>query len=65
MDAGMGPLASILTMHAVADLEEGLTMEVALSEPFIGLRIGPCRTLMQGSFHPPPSRFSRKMSSTS
>jgi hypothetical protein len=32
-------------MNAVADLEEGLTMEVALPEPFTGLRIGPRRTL--------------------
>jgi hypothetical protein len=52
MDAGTGPLASILTMHAVADLEEGLTIEVALSEPFIVLRIGPFRTLDAGQLSP-------------
>jgi hypothetical protein len=52
MDAGTKPLASILTMHAVADLEEGLTMEVAVPEPFNGLRIGPCRTLDAGQLSP-------------
>jgi hypothetical protein len=45
MDAGTQPLASKLTLNAVVELEEGLTMEVALPKPFISLRIAPRRTL--------------------
>jgi hypothetical protein len=60
MEAGTGPLAAEPTMNAVADLEEGLIMEVALPEPFTGLRIGLFEGpwLMEG-FHPPPRSFSR------
>jgi hypothetical protein len=43
--AGTQPLASKLTLNAVAELKEGLTMEVALPKPFISLRIAPRRTL--------------------
>jgi hypothetical protein len=39
-------------MNVVADLEEGLTMEVALPEPFNGLRIGLRRTLDDGWLSP-------------
>jgi hypothetical protein len=45
MDAGTRPLASNSTLNAIADLGKGLTMEVALPELFVGLRIGPRRTL--------------------
>jgi hypothetical protein len=45
MDVGTEPLASNPTLSAVADLGKGLTMEIALSKPFAGLRIGPRRTL--------------------
>jgi hypothetical protein len=60
MEAGTGPLAAEPTMNAVADLEEGLIMEVALPEPFTGLGIGLFEGpwLMEG-FHPPPRSFSR------
>jgi hypothetical protein len=39
-------------MNMVADLEEGLTMEDALPEPFTGLRIGLRRTLNDGWLSP-------------
>jgi hypothetical protein len=48
MDAGTTPLASNPMLNAGADLEEGLTMEVALLESFAGLRIDPRRILEAG-----------------
>jgi hypothetical protein len=45
MNAGMKPLAFNLMLNAVANLGKGLAMEVALPELFVGLRIGPRRTL--------------------
>jgi hypothetical protein len=41
MNAGTKPLAFNPTLNAVANLEKGLTVEVALSEHLAGLRIGP------------------------
>jgi hypothetical protein len=45
MNTGMKPLAFNPMLNAVANFGKGLTMEVALPELFVGLRIGPRRTL--------------------
>jgi hypothetical protein len=42
----------MLMKNVVADLEEGLTMEVALPELVTGLKIGPRRTLDAGQLLP-------------